>query len=179
MPLTISALSQACGLSRSTLLYYDRIGLLRPSARSPAGYRLYAEAERARLRQICIYRDAGVPLARIGTLLHEAAAGSARASLLGHMDELNRRIEALREQRTRVLTLLGSARLPAQPTLLPVQDMVAILRSAGLNDAGLDRLHASFEQSDPAAHQRFLESLGLAPERIEQVRAEARACGKP
>lgn len=40
----ISQLAQQFGLSRSTLLYYDRIGLLSPSARSEAGYRQYSPA---------------------------------------------------------------------------------------------------------------------------------------
>jgi len=36
----ITELARKHGLSRSTLLYYDRIGLLTPSGRSEAGYRL-------------------------------------------------------------------------------------------------------------------------------------------
>ena len=39
--LTVGRLARRFGLARSTLLYYDRIGVLRPSARSAAGYRLY------------------------------------------------------------------------------------------------------------------------------------------
>jgi DNA-binding transcriptional MerR regulator len=38
---TIGQAAKHANLSRSTLLYYDRIGLLRPSGRSRAGYRLY------------------------------------------------------------------------------------------------------------------------------------------
>jgi len=44
----IRELAGLFGLSRSTLLYYDRIGLLSPSARSESGYRLYSAADRER-----------------------------------------------------------------------------------------------------------------------------------
>jgi DNA-binding transcriptional MerR regulator len=49
---TISALARRFHLSRSTLLYYDRIGLLRPGGRSLKAYRQYGETEVARLEQI-------------------------------------------------------------------------------------------------------------------------------
>jgi len=34
MPLTITKLARACGLSRTTVLYYESVGLLRPPRRS-------------------------------------------------------------------------------------------------------------------------------------------------
>ena len=46
------------GISRTVLLYYDTIGLLKPSGRTGAGYRIYSEADVQRLKQIMIYRDA-------------------------------------------------------------------------------------------------------------------------
>ena len=60
--LTISALAKAAGLSRSTLLYYDRLGLLKPSGRSRTGYRQYSPSDRERLALICPYRQMGIPL---------------------------------------------------------------------------------------------------------------------
>ena len=45
---TITRLAKQFKLSRSTLLYYDRIGLLRPSGRSPSNYRLYTGSDRQR-----------------------------------------------------------------------------------------------------------------------------------
>ena len=56
-------------LSRSTLLYYHRIGLLRPNARSPAGYRLYSDDDKERLTAICNFRQAGLGLEEIRKLL--------------------------------------------------------------------------------------------------------------
>ena len=62
---TIGQLVKEFQLSRSTLLYYDRIGLLRPSARSDANYRLYTAADLARMQQIILYKDAGLSLEAI------------------------------------------------------------------------------------------------------------------
>ena len=45
MTYSVSRLGRRYGLSRSTLLYYDRIGLLSASARSAAGYRVYGERD--------------------------------------------------------------------------------------------------------------------------------------
>ena len=57
------------GVSVRTLHHYDRIGLLRPQARTAAGYRLYGELELLRLQQILTLRYLGFPLKRIGELL--------------------------------------------------------------------------------------------------------------
>ena len=91
-----------------------------------------------------------------------------------HLEDLAGRIAELQAQQQRVLALLGSEGLPATPRLLTREAMVAIFRAAGLDDDGMDRLHAQFEQTDPAAHQRFLESLGLDAGHIARVRGQSR-----
>ena len=74
-PYTISKLARMFGLSRSALLYYDRIGLLPPSGRTGAGYRCYSEDDRERLEQICAYRQAGLTIEDIQTLQQEQKPG--------------------------------------------------------------------------------------------------------
>lgn len=174
-PYTISALARRFGLSRSTLLHYDRIGLLRPGGRNAAGYRHYTDADAERLRSILTYRRAGVPLGKTGELIDGQSSTSAKSILLTHLQELNRQIDELQNQQTRVLALLGTDVLPATPRLLTCDSMVAIFRAAGLDDEGMDRLHAHFERIDPDAHQRFLESLGLEPDYIARIREVSRA----
>ena len=56
-------------VSVRTLHHYDRIGLLRPSAISEGGHRLYSENELLRLQQILTLRYLGFPLAQIRELL--------------------------------------------------------------------------------------------------------------
>ena len=176
-PLTISALARRFNLSRSALLHYDRIGLLTPGGRTAAGYRCYSEADAERLLAIQTFRQAGVPLAGIRALLDEPEPepeSATRAVLRDHLEELALRIAELQAQQQRVIALLGLDGLSETPRLLTREAMVAIFRSAGLDDEGMDRLHAQFEKTDPAAHQRFLESLGLDTEHIARVRRLSR-----
>ena len=55
---TVNQLARLAGISVRTLHHYDHIGLLRPSARSAAGYRLYGTQDLLRLQQILLYRRA-------------------------------------------------------------------------------------------------------------------------
>ncbi len=87
--LTVTRLARRCGLSRSTVLSYESIGLLRASARSPGNYREYSE-DAERLRQICAYRHAGLSLADIRSVLG-AASSKAAAVLERRLVELDAR----------------------------------------------------------------------------------------
>lgn len=69
MKLKVGELAQRAGLTVRALHHYDSIGLLSPSARSDAGYRLYDRGDIARLHQIQALRRFGVALAEIGAFL--------------------------------------------------------------------------------------------------------------
>lgn len=58
-------------ISRSTLLYYDSIGLLRPAERTGANYRLYSDSDSLRLERILNFRKAGISLNEIKLLDNE------------------------------------------------------------------------------------------------------------
>ncbi|MEV0275588.1 MerR family transcriptional regulator [Streptomyces sp. NPDC050610] len=57
------------GVTVRTLHHYDKAGLLTPSDRSAAGYRLYSDADLARLQQILFYRELGFSLEETGAVL--------------------------------------------------------------------------------------------------------------
>ncbi len=61
----VGVLAKRTGVSVRTLHYYDEIGLLAPSERSDAGYRLYAAADIVRLQQIMSLRQLGFSLDEI------------------------------------------------------------------------------------------------------------------
>lgn len=61
--------ARRAGVTVRTLHYYDRMGLLRPSGRTHAGYRLYAGRDLARLEQIVALKFIGFPLKQIRELL--------------------------------------------------------------------------------------------------------------
>lgn len=59
---TISQVAKLTGISVRTLQYYDEIGLLKPSALTPAGYRLYDDNALQSLQQILFFRELGFSL---------------------------------------------------------------------------------------------------------------------
>lgn len=67
--LTVKQLARYSGLTPRTLRFYDQIGLLKPSRVGENGYRYYGEDALLRLQQILLYREMGMPLSRIKTLL--------------------------------------------------------------------------------------------------------------
>ena len=69
MLLKIGELARLTGLSVRTLHHYDNIGLLSPSARTQAGYRLYQRGDMDRLHRIMALRRFGLSLAEIATSL--------------------------------------------------------------------------------------------------------------
>ena len=71
MRLSISQAARQSGVSARTLRYYDEIGLLKPSEVTPAGYRFYDGHALEILQQIVFYRELGLSLERIGTILRE------------------------------------------------------------------------------------------------------------
>lgn len=69
MLLKVGELAARTGLTVRTLHHYDTIGLLRPSARTDAGYRLYSRSDVARLHGIQALQQFGLPLSDIGSML--------------------------------------------------------------------------------------------------------------
>ncbi len=69
MLLKIGELAKRTALTVRTLHHYDAIGLLSPSARSDAGYRLYNQNDIARLHRIQAMRRFGMSLSDIGATL--------------------------------------------------------------------------------------------------------------
>lgn len=67
--LTIGALAKKEGLAAETLRYYERLGLIEPSHRTSANYRLYDNQAVRRLRFIRRAQALGFSLAEIGELL--------------------------------------------------------------------------------------------------------------
>lgn len=170
---TISALAKQFGLSRGALLHYDRIGLLTPSDRTRANYRLYSERDRARLKQICIYRETGLGLDSIKKIL-SSPSGKSAAILEKRLSQLNQEIQSLREQQQVIVNMLSKSRLMDRTRVLDKEKWVGILKAAGLDDAAMARWHVAFETLSPQAHQDFLESLGIAKKEIREIRKWSR-----
>ncbi len=173
MSYSISQLGRQFGLSRSTLLYYDKLGLLSPSQRSDANYRRYSEADRQRLARIVAYRDTGMPLQDIKPLLAVADDDHRVAALEARLEQLNRDIAGLREQQRITLQLLGGAG-GQSARRISKQQWVDLLAASGMSDEDMDNWHREFERAMPEAHQDFLESLDIPADEIRKIRRQSR-----
>ncbi|MBE7368949.1 MerR family transcriptional regulator [Ramlibacter pallidus] len=106
MHLKVGELARSTGLTVRTLHHYDEIGLLQPSGRSGSGYRLYAEADVARLHAIQALRHLGLPLAEIGPLLDGSEAAPQRV-IEQQMQALDHQIRQATELRERLALMHG------------------------------------------------------------------------
>ncbi|MEU3274009.1 MerR family transcriptional regulator [Saccharomonospora sp. NPDC006951] len=93
--LTVGAVAARVGVTVRALHHWDAIGLVRPSGRTHAGYRLYTAGDLARVHRVLVYRELGVPLDDIAALL-EAPGADADASLRKQRDRLRERMARLR-----------------------------------------------------------------------------------
>jgi MerR family transcriptional regulator, thiopeptide resistance regulator len=66
---TVSDVAALAGVTVRTLHHYDEVGLVVPSGRTEAGYRLYAPGDLERLQVVLFYRELGFSLAEIKQLL--------------------------------------------------------------------------------------------------------------
>ena len=69
--MTVHEVSRLSGVTIRALQYYDRIGLLRPTAVTEAGYRLYDDAALLTLQQILLFRELEFPLGDIKRILND------------------------------------------------------------------------------------------------------------
>lgn len=169
---TIGRLARRFGLSRSTLLYYDRLGLLCASDRSESGYRRYSTEDARRLELVCLYRSAGVPLADVKRILDgpRAALASALEKRLAALQAEEARLRAQQQVVVRLLQRPDARRRRG----LDKAGWVALLRAVGLDEAAMWRWHAEFERMAPEAHGEFLESIGIPPAEARRIREAAR-----
>jgi len=104
----IGEVARATGLTVRTLHHYDEIGLLVPSRRSEAGYRLYSDGDVRRLYRIVALRGMGFPLGEIAAVLVREGEDP-RPALRRHLDRVDEQLRlarTLRRRLTRILELL-------------------------------------------------------------------------
>ena len=173
MPLTVTRLARACGLSRTTVLYYESIGLLKPVRRSAGNYRLYGDKDLERLRQVCFYREAGLKLGDIRSIL-DRAHGDAAAVLQRRFVELGVEIERLRDHQRSIARLLENSNKLRRMRMVTKDKWVEVMRAAGFSEEQMRRWHMEFEKAAPAEHQEFLEFLHIPAEEVSRIRAWSR-----
>lgn len=94
--LTIGELARAAGVPTSTVRYYERKRLLRPSARSASNYRLYSEEDLERLRFIRAAQATGFTLGDVTKLLRPAPCGKVQELIEERLGQVAKRMKELR-----------------------------------------------------------------------------------
>src|SRR5687767_1551010 len=111
----IGEVAKATGLTARALHHYDDIGLLVPSGRSAAGYRLYSAGDLRRLYRIVALRGMGFTLDEIGsTLLRDGE--DPRPAVRRHLERVGEQVRLagqLRSRLTRILDMLDRAVEPS------------------------------------------------------------------
>ncbi len=87
----VREVAQLTGLTVRTLHHYDAIGLVSPP-RTASGYRTYGEDDLLRLQQVLVYRELGLALEQIKTIVHDPTFDR-RAALLDQRMQLQARVD--------------------------------------------------------------------------------------
>ena len=93
--------AKRAGVTIRALHHYDRLGLLKPSGRTAAGYRLYTDRDLIRLEQIVALKFIGFPLSQIRELLNRkdldvlSALREQRRIIAHKREHLDRAIRAI------------------------------------------------------------------------------------
>ncbi len=151
---TVGEVAGLAGVTVRTLHHYDELGLLSPSGRSEAGYRLYSHPDLGRLREILIWRALGFPLTEIGALLDDP----------GH-DRLGA-LERQRELIERELDRLGALATAVDAAI-----------AAHLNGTRLEE-EAMFEGFDPSEYEDEARERWGHTEAYQESRRRAQEYGE-
>lgn len=161
MLLKIGELAKRTGLTIRTLHHYDAIGLLRPSGRSAAGYRLYDRRDVERLHRIQALRRLDLPLAEIAPLLDGAGPGL-ESVIAQQIAGLERQIARAADLRDRLLALQASVRAREEPDM---NDWLATLAMMNFYD----------RYFTPAESEQLRRSGDFSDREFQELKAALRA----
>jgi len=102
--MTVGQVARLAGVTVRTLHHYDELGLVVPTTRTDAGYRLYGTAQVARLQEVLFFRELGFGLDKIKEIVE--GPGYDRASALERQRAL---LEAKAERMLQMIDAVDAA----------------------------------------------------------------------
>jgi DNA-binding transcriptional MerR regulator len=154
--LTVGRVAELAGVTARTLHHYDAICVVRPPARTAAGYRAYSAGDVERLREVLAYRRLGLGLREIADLVDDPAAGA-----VAHLHRLR---GLLREQRDRadamVTAIDRELTARAKGTAVTPEEQLGML-GARLYDA-IGGAYPATRRTDPRIAAQVWDALGDA-----------------
>lgn len=169
---TVGQVAELFGVTVRTLHHYDEIGLLVPSERSRAGYRLYTDRDLERLQQVVVYRRLELPLDEIAALLDSGDSAvehlrRQREAVMTRLDELTGIVVAIDRALERALER-EMTNQPATP-----EDLKELFGD-GFEDEYQQEAQERWGETD-AWKQSAARTRGYTKADWEQVKAEADA----
>ena len=152
--MTVGEVSTLLGVSVRALHHWDETGLVHPSRRSAAGYRLYCEADIMRIQQVLVYRQTGMNLADIKMVLDEPETDA--------MTHLRRQRELVQGQVSHLQQMLSSI------------DMVMDIQQSGARISVAEMAEIWGTDWDPVYVEEARAQWGDTPEWAESYRRKAR-----
>ena len=152
--MTVGEVSTLLGVSVRALHHWDESGLVHPSQRSAAGYRLYSEADIMRIQQVLVYRQTGMSLADIKAVLDEPGADA--------LTHLRRQRELVQGQISHLQHKLSSI------------DMVIDIQQLGARISVAEMAEIWGTDWDPVYVEEARAQWGDTPEWAESYRRKAR-----
>jgi DNA-binding transcriptional MerR regulator len=126
MAFTVGELAKLTGITVRALHHYDELGLVVPSQRSGAGYRLYGDADVLRLQEVLMFRELGLPLAEIAAVL---------------ADPEHRRVDVLKKHRE----LIAARRGRLDALLTAIDAAIEIKEGHAMQDEQVKTLFEGFD----------------------------------
>lgn len=175
----IGALAKMAGISVRTLHHYEQIGLLTPSLRTEAGYRLYDAANVHRLMQIICLSQIGLPLKEVANILATYPDG-----ILGHLKQhsahLAQQIDTLKTVQDRLNGIQKKIANDEQPSWIDwaVNPELIELSNKWWSSDSLDTLalYESYLQQEPQWQKQLAElAEKQADHSIEEAQRQADA----
>ncbi|PKF49187.1 MerR family transcriptional regulator [Enterovibrio nigricans] len=167
--LSVTQLARKTGISRTTVLYYERAGLITPTNRSDNGYRWYGDNEIKRLETIVAYRAYGLPVSEIASLLEHNDTVTQEVVLKEQFNALELEIKKLRQQQKAIVLLLEQ-NIQSEQDMVNKDRWVAIMEAAGFTEQDMHNWHIQFEKMEPQGHEDFLKSLSISEDEVKQIR---------
>jgi DNA-binding transcriptional MerR regulator len=112
----VGELAEATGLTVRALHHYDELGLLVPSERSSAGYRLYGERDVRRLYRIVALRRLGLRLDAIAAVLDGDALDLAQ-TVSRQLEAVEHQFKELRQLRDRLVAIRDALDRDEEPSI--------------------------------------------------------------
>jgi len=166
---TIGELTKDFGLSRSTILYYDKIGLLKPTERAKNNYRRYSDEDRLILADIIRYRETGISLEDIRKLL-DMNRTNITEILTDRLKHIQTEMKSLKKQEVMIIEVMINEVAENMTAPFNRVSWTNLLRNIGYSDEDMYEWHKNFEMDNPIRHMAFLKALGFTDEKISAFR---------